>query len=143
MLHFTIGSSLVSHFTHWLGIHWSFALEIPIGYFYPLESHIGYSYWILLDWNHHHWNNGHTEISTISHWIGHSLACIIGHRLKLTLNLVHEVNYYLLINTHCSMTYMLCTCLLCMCITLVHLLIVVAFHACSAAAVYLLSCSIY
>ena len=92
ILHFTIGSSLVSNFTHWLGIHWSIALEIAIGYFYPLETHVGYSHWILLYWNHHHWNNSHTETSIVSHWIKHSLTCIIGHWLKLTLNRVYEIN---------------------------------------------------
>ena len=73
MLHFTIGSSLVSHFTHRLGIHWFIALELPIGYIYPLEIQL----WISLDWNHHHWINSRTQNidhftldrTFIAHWL--------------------------------------------------------------------------
>ena len=96
---FTIGSSLVSHFTHWLSIHQFTALEFPIGYSYPLEI----QRWISLDWNHYYWINSHTKTLTISNWIEHSLTCIIGHWLKLTLKPLHEVNYYVPINTRtCS-----------------------------------------
>ena len=52
-----------------------------------------------MDWNHHYWINGRTEILSVSHRIRHSLANIIGHWLKLILILVHEVNYNVPINT--------------------------------------------
>ena len=56
---------------------------------------IGNSHWLLnwisLDWNHHDRINGSTEMSTVSHWMGHLLGSIIGHWLKLILNLVHNI----------------------------------------------------
>ena len=85
ILHFIIGSPLVTYFTHWLAIHWFIALKLLIGCLYQLETHIGYSHWISLDWNHQHWNNGRTEASIVSHWIRHSSACIIGYWLNLVL----------------------------------------------------------
>ena len=45
-----------------------------------------------MDWNHQHWNNSRTETSTVSHWIGHLLACMIGHHLFNTKTLYTKSN---------------------------------------------------
>ena len=75
-----------------------YSLVHCIGTSHWLLSLIGNSHWILLDSNHH-WNKGRTETPTVLYWIGHSLACIIGHWSKSKLNRVHKVNFYVLVNT--------------------------------------------
>ena len=122
IFHFTIGSSLVSHFIHCLGN----SLVQGMGTSHWLLRPIGNSHWLLnwisLDWHHHHKINGRTETLTVSHWIGHLLASIIGHWLKLILSLVHDVNYNVSINT--------CTCCFCKLVLRINCMILVPLINC-------------
>ena len=105
MLHTSLHDWFFIGFTlhHWFFIGFTlhplawYALELPIGYFYPLETHIG-SQWI-----------GTIIFGTMvvakrrEFHIGSDIRWLVGYWLKLILNLVHEVDYNAPINTRaCS-----------------------------------------